>query len=222
MANNYFTDSGSSDGEFNDENSEDLSHSELQVIPNYLIVDPLCWKSVQLSHNDFVQFPIELSTFLNLVNIDLSNNGLTTIGCEIISLQKLKILTARNNLLDSTSVPKDFGMLTSLESLNLSGNRFTQLPMQVTELVHLKNLHLGANRITEIPSAVKSLIRCVETWIFRPRPLLEKNQPQFFQVFRREGFYFLQKLQNGEAEILHCDFLDLYLLFVKMLKVTRY
>jgi len=159
MAGNYSsTDSNySSDGEFNDENSEDLSHSELQVLPQYLTADPLCWKSLQISHNDFVRFPSPVGSFLNLVNIDISNNGLTAIGREILNLKKLRTLTARNNLLDSSSLPKDFGIMSSLETLNLSGNRFTDLPMQLTELNNLQNLYLGANKISEIPGAVKSL-----------------------------------------------------------------
>mgnify|MGYP000031194007 CR=1 FL=1 len=151
--------SGSSDCELSDENSVDLSHSEMDTLPNSLLTDPLCWKSVQLSHNCFVSLPNGLCTFTNLVNIDISNNGLTTIGAEILCLQKLESLTARNNLLDNTSLPKDFGTITSLEVINFSGNRFTELPMQLTEL-NLRNLYLGANRISVIPSAVKQLKRC--------------------------------------------------------------
>lgn len=151
--------SASSDNDLSDENAVDLSHSEMDTLPNSLLTDPLCWKSVQLSHNCFVSFPKGLETFRNLVNIDISNNGLTTIGSEILCLKKLETLTARNNLLDSSSLPKDFGTLSSLEIVNFSGNRFTELPMQLTEL-NLKNLYLGANRISIIPTAVKQMQRC--------------------------------------------------------------
>lgn len=152
--------SGSSDSDLSDENAVDLSHSEIDELPDSLLTDPLCWKSVQLSHNSFVRLPKGLGTFLNLVNIDISNNGLTSIGAEIECLQKLEILTARNNLLDSSSLPKDFGTIKTLETINFSGNRFTELPMQLTEL-KLKTLYLGANRISAIPSAVKKMQRLV-------------------------------------------------------------
>lgn len=157
MAQNYVDWPSSSDSEFNDENSEDLSHSELEVLPKYLINDPTCWKSIQLSHNNFVVFPGELGTFTNLINLDLSNNGLTSIGVEIVHLRNLNSFTARNNLLDASSLPKDFGQVTSLESINFSGNRFTDFPMQLTELRNLKTLHIGANNLKSIPGAIKAL-----------------------------------------------------------------
>lgn len=162
MAQSYLDWPSSSDSEFNDDNSEDLSHSELELLPNYLINDPLCWKSIQLSHNNFIECPKELGTFLNLVNIDISNNGLVSIGCEIIHLHKLITFTARNNHLDANSFPKDFGRMTSLETVNLSGNRFTEFPMQLTELNNLKSLHIGANNLISIPGAIKGLLR----WVF--------------------------------------------------------
>lgn len=158
MAQNY-AEWSSSDSEFTDENSEDLSHCELDVLPNYLLEDPFSLKSVQISHNNFVTFPKEVGAFLNLVSIDISNNGLTNIGSEILHLKKLNNLTAKNNLLDNGAIPKDFGLMTSLETINLSGNRFSDFPMQLTEIGQLKCLFLGANQITSVPSAVKNLTR---------------------------------------------------------------
>ncbi|XP_052806816.1 leucine-rich repeat-containing protein 58-like [Mya arenaria] len=161
MAENYLYYSGSSDtdGEFNDENSEDLSHSELEVLPNYLKSDSLCLKSLQLSHNNFVIFPEEIGNFRNLVNIDISNNGLTNIGGALLNLTALQTFSARNNLLEASSLPKDFGLMTSLETVNFSGNKFVDFPMQITELVELKTLYFGANQIVSIPNAVGNLKR---------------------------------------------------------------
>ncbi|WAR05284.1 LRC58-like protein [Mya arenaria] len=155
MAENYLYYSGSSDtdGEFNDENSEDLSHSELEVLPNYLKSDSLCLKSLQLSHNNFVIFPEEIGNFRNLVNIDISNNGLTNIGGALLNLTALQTFSARNNLLEASSLPKDFGLMTSLETVNFSGNKFVDFPMQITELV----LYLGGNCLTEVPAALGNL-----------------------------------------------------------------
>lgn len=148
----------SSDGEFHDENSQDFSDSGLQVLPNFLKDNCLNWISIQLSHNNFVALPPEIGCFENLVFIDISNNGLSVVGEEITNLRKLKTFIARNNLLDESSIPKDFGLLTvCLETLNLSGNCFTNVPLQFTELSLLKHLYLGGNKIIEIPSTVKYL-----------------------------------------------------------------
>lgn len=150
----------SSDGEFHDENSQDFSDSGLQVLPNFMKDNCPNWISIQLSHNNFVALPPEIGCFENLVFIDISNNGLSVVGEEITNLRKLKTFIARNNLLDEASIPKDFGLLTvCLETLNLSGNCFTNVPLQFTELSLLKHLYLGANKIVEIPSTVKYLSR---------------------------------------------------------------
>ena len=150
----------SSDSEFHDENSQDFSDSDLQVLPAFLKENCHSWISLQLSHNNFISLPPEIGSFENLVFIDISNNGLTLICDEITKLKKLKSFVARNNLLDGLSVPKDFGLLTvCLETLNLSGNNFTNIPVQFTELSRLKHLYLGANKIHEIPSAVRHLSR---------------------------------------------------------------
>lgn len=155
----HFSES-SSDSEFSDENSQDFSDSDLQVLPAFLKENSQNWISLQLSHNNFISLPQEIGSFTNLVFIDISNNGLCVLGDEITLLTKLKSFIARNNLLDDSSVPKDFGRLSvCLETLNLSGNNFTNIPLQFTELSYLKHLYLGANKITEIPSAVKFLSR---------------------------------------------------------------
>lgn len=148
----------SSDSEFHDENSQDFSDSDLQVLPGFLKENSQNWISLQLSHNNFISLPPEIGSFENLVFIDISNNGLTQICDEITKLKKLRSFVARNNLLDGSSVPKDFGLLSvSLETLNLSGNNFIDIPLQFTELSHLKHLYLGANKINGISSAVKHL-----------------------------------------------------------------
>jgi len=157
MAQKYLDASSSSDGEFNDENSEDLSHSELEFIPEYLSHEPLNWKSLQISHNSFTVFPEEIGTFLNLINIDISNNGLTELSECLLRLKSLQTLTARNNLLDTSSLPKDFGTLTSLETVNFSGNKFVDFPVQLTELTSLKNLYIGANQIESLPNSLGNL-----------------------------------------------------------------
>ena len=164
-----FSESSSSDSEFHDENSQDLSDSGLQVLPSYLKENKQNWISLQLSHNSFISLPPEVGCFENLVFIDTSNNGLTVIGSEITNLKKLKTFIARNNLLDDSSIPKDFGLLSvCLETLNLSGNNFTNIPQQFTELPRLKHLYLGANKITDITATVKHLSRYVARYRAHP------------------------------------------------------
>ncbi|KAK3609609.1 hypothetical protein CHS0354_038609 [Potamilus streckersoni] len=151
----------SSDGEFNEENSDDLSYSNLDSIPECLLPRAFCLLSLQLNHNNIKILTQEISHFKNLVSLDISNNGLTYISDEIINLTKLRNMTAKNNALDVSSIPKDFGKLISLECLNMSGNNFHSIPEQFTELSKLRRLYLGGNKIQNITTQVQEL-HCLE------------------------------------------------------------
>ena len=146
---------------FDDLNSEDLSYSDLDEFPIFLIERAKELRSLHLDHNQLVVLPPELGAFNGLVSLDLSNNRLKVISDEICCLIHLRTFVARNNHLTVESVPKDFGSLPSLQLLNLSGNRLTDVPMQITELRELKCLYLGANQINAVPREIRNLHRFV-------------------------------------------------------------
>jgi len=146
---------------FDDFNSEDLSYSDLDEFPIFLIERSKELRSLHLDHNQLVALPPELGAFNGLVSLDLSNNRLKVIADEICCLVHLRTFVARNNQLTAESVPKDFGLMPSLQLLNFSGNRLTDVPMQITELRELKCLYLGANQITTVPREICNLHRLV-------------------------------------------------------------
>ena len=146
-----------------DDNSIDLSYSDLQQFPHSILES--CSqqvRSLQISNNHIAVLPAEVGLFANLVTLDVSNNCLKSIADEICSLRHLRTFVARNNCLGVESIPKDFGTLPSLAVLNLSGNQLTQLPVQFTELQQLKCLYLGANQISTIPPEVQNMSKWVE------------------------------------------------------------
>ncbi|ELU12432.1 hypothetical protein CAPTEDRAFT_150790 [Capitella teleta] len=145
------------DGYLTEENAEDLSYSDLDTFPDFLVQRADEILSLQLDHNLISSLPRSISTFVNLINLDLSNNNLRYISPCIVQLSSLRTLYLRNNELDNESLPKDFGILESLKVVNFSGNRFTDFPVQVTELPQLHVLHLGANKIKSIPKEIGSL-----------------------------------------------------------------
>lgn len=144
---------------FDDNNSEDLSYSDLDEFPDFLLERAKELRSLHLDHNQLAILPPELGAFSGLVSLDLSNNRLKVIADEICCLVHLRTFLARNNQLTVESIPKDFGTLPSLQLLNLSGNRLTEVPMQFTELHELKCLYLGANRIATVPREIRNLQR---------------------------------------------------------------
>ncbi|XP_071095583.1 leucine-rich repeat-containing protein 58-like [Haliotis cracherodii] len=151
--------SSSSDSEFHGENAEDLSYAELDTLPECLLSRAHELRALQLDHNNISVLPPTVSIFNRLIVLDISNNNVSHISDEIVKLKQLRTFTARNNRLDEQSLPKDFGLLKSLEVVNFSGNLFETLPPQLAELRRLKCLYLGGNRIQELPHTIRNLTR---------------------------------------------------------------
>ena len=144
---------------FCEENSEDLSYSDLDSFPSFLLDKAQSFTSLQLDHNEITILPRAVGLFTNLICLDISNNNMTYMSPEIVHLQKLKTLTARNNRFDCDSFPKEVSALTSLQVINLSGNNFTEFPEQLISLVSLRCLYFGGNRIASLPREIVKLKR---------------------------------------------------------------
>lgn len=113
-------------------------------------------RQLYLNYNRLSSLPSAVSLFYNLEFLDISNNGLTVLCEGITRLAKLRTLLAKNNRLDESSLPKEFGSM-RLEVLNFSGNRFEEIPLQCTKLVHLQSLSVGGNRLKSIPAEIENL-----------------------------------------------------------------
>ncbi|XP_076438545.1 leucine-rich repeat-containing protein 58-like [Babylonia areolata] len=153
----YLSACSSSDSEFHNENTEDLSYNHLETIPDYAISRANELVSLQLNNNEIQVLPLTICHFTRLVNLDISNNNAKTLCDELCQLRHLRTFVAKNNMLNSSALPKDFGLLQSLEVVNFSGNQFTDLAPQLTELPRLKCLYLGGNRLVELSSRVKNM-----------------------------------------------------------------
>ncbi|XP_017554490.1 leucine-rich repeat-containing protein 58a isoform X1 [Pygocentrus nattereri] len=115
-------------------------------------------QQLYLTYNSFSLFPTSICLLSNLEHLDLSNNYLTAMPEDITRLANLKTLVAKNNHFDETSFPKHFGTM-HIESLNLSGNRFREIPRQFLKLSRLLSLSLGGNRLKSIPAEIENLNR---------------------------------------------------------------
>ncbi len=146
---------------FSEESTEDLSYSDLDIFPEFLLARASEITSLHLDHNEITILPRSIGTFHALVALDISNNGMTYLSPEIAILQKLRTLTARNNRFDNESLPKELSLMQSLKVVNFSGNRLNTFPIQFTKLRKLKSLHLGGNNIDFIPPDIGAMTRYV-------------------------------------------------------------
>ncbi|XP_075233132.1 leucine-rich repeat-containing protein 58 [Lycorma delicatula] len=115
--------------------------------------------NLNIQHNLLTEIPENISKFCNLRKIDMSNNTLSDLS-EVITKLPLQELIAKNNNFEEFSLPKTFDRLIStLQILNLSGNRLKTFPDQIFTLTRLKYLYLGQNQIKEIPTQIYKLER---------------------------------------------------------------
>ncbi|XP_052349296.1 leucine-rich repeat-containing protein 58-like [Oncorhynchus keta] len=136
----------------------DLSHRNLNSLSlvNISEEQKRDTKQLYLSFNRLASLSGSVCMFSNLEFLDISNNGLSVICEDITRLTRLRTLISKNNRLDEFSLPKEFGSL-PLEVLNLSGNRFEEMPAQFLKLQRLQSLSLGGNRLQSIPAEIENL-----------------------------------------------------------------
>ncbi|KAK3733942.1 hypothetical protein QZH41_009602 [Actinostola sp. cb2023] len=113
-------------------------------------------RSMELENHISV-IPDSIALFKNLIELDVSSNGIAALSSHIVELVKLKTFVAKNNNMED--LPKEFGRLLKLENLNLSGNRLSSFVPQLFQLINLKGLHLGGNMIRHIPPEIQNLRR---------------------------------------------------------------
>ncbi|XP_051550933.1 leucine-rich repeat-containing protein 39 [Myxocyprinus asiaticus] len=97
-----------------------------------------------------------ISSFENLIVLDLSRNSVTEIPKEIGKLTRLRELLLSYNRV--SFVPEDIGHCENLEKLELAMNQdLDELPVQLSNLKKLYHLDLSMNQFTTIPDCVVNL-----------------------------------------------------------------
>ena len=131
-----------------------LSHNTLTSLPECLI-DLKMVVSLNLSKNKLKVVPIELFSMISLRDLNLSGNGIAELP-EIPQWRPvLKTLNVSDNNL--SSLPDGIGR-SYMETLNLSRNHFTRVPLAVCEIISLRDLDLSDNReINHLPDEMGKL-----------------------------------------------------------------
>ncbi|XP_070534918.1 leucine-rich repeat-containing protein 58-like [Ptychodera flava] len=143
------------DGATNFQWNVHMSRLQLEEFPESIDGEEV--RRLMLSHNFISIIPRSIEQFKNLIELDVSSNRLKYISDEITSLSRLKKFTAKNNLLDNESFPKELGKCQQLEVVNLSGNQLTEFPMELTKILTLRELYLGGNHIGNLPVELDNL-----------------------------------------------------------------
>ena len=133
--------------------------------------------SLLLRNNKFRHVPSQLSTLANLENLNMSDNEIAHMAAPIQTLKylvldqndfaqidpgivqcsNLQLLSLKRNRLGQMRLTEDIGQLTNIQSLFLSYNAISCVPVEVGRLKRLLHLSLSSTNIQTIPLAVASL-----------------------------------------------------------------
>ncbi len=112
--------------------------------------------SLHLDNNRLESLPRKIHNLGRLINLVVSHNNLTVLPDEMGALIALQVLIASNN--EISGFP--FGGINlahCLRHLDLSRNRFTEIPDPLFHLVKLTFLNLSHNQLTAVPEPIGCL-----------------------------------------------------------------
>ncbi|KAI6649512.1 Leucine-rich repeat serine/threonine-protein kinase 2-like [Oopsacas minuta] len=127
----------------------DLHGNELSSLESEVFEKFTSLIDLNLSSNNFVQFPIESLLPQSLQHLNIMNNNLTSIPT-LDGFSYLKILNVSNNRLEL--IPEYLGKnFPYLETLIISKNQILQLPELHCRFIFLKYLDVSDNKLVTIP-----------------------------------------------------------------------
>ncbi|XP_072937267.1 leucine-rich repeat and calponin homology domain-containing protein isoform X2 [Epargyreus clarus] len=131
----------------------DLSKNRFSDVPDevttYVFLEKLL-----LSQNIIRSLPDAVGALQSLTYLDLSSNQLTELPREVCQMP-LQVLLVPDNML--TNLPKEIGKMTSLAELDASNNRLTQVPMTLGDCAGLRALDLSNNQLGLLPLQITYL-----------------------------------------------------------------
>jgi len=129
-----------------------LSNNQISIFPAIVIQELKNLNHLDLSHNELIMIPDNLSTLSNLERIDLHFNRLSTLPLTLGKCTSLTALNLGNN--PAKQLPSNIGRLSKLVSLKISGIGLEYIPFSLCTLERLEYLDCSGNNLTAIPSSI--------------------------------------------------------------------
>lgn len=150
-----------------------LSRNEFEDFPLYLVKNTRL-KVLNMSHNKIDSLPKSTSTSLSMEKLDMSYNTLSRFPEWIdVSFPALSSLNVANN--DITELPHSPLTLRRLKTLNVSHNKITQIyEAFLSECFCLEELNASSNELTTLPEAVAPFLAKLKVLRLAKNKLAEK------------------------------------------------
>jgi Leucine-rich repeat (LRR) protein len=130
-----------------------LADENLQTLPKGFS-ELKSLKVLNLGHNNFNEFPVEILNINSIIELNLSSNQLKTLP-DLSSLSNLEILKVGRNQISVLS--PSIGKLTKLTLIELDHNLLTSVPSEIGNLSALKDFEFAYNKLTSLPKEVANL-----------------------------------------------------------------
>lgn len=130
---------------------------------------------INLSGNQFNQFPYQLLDCRTLREIYLGSNKIGVLPRSYEQLSNLEVLYLGGNQIKC--VPEELSQLKRLSSLNLSNNLISSLPTSLARLRNMTSLYLQGNNLTTLPVELVKLN--IKELSLRNNPLVKRFARDF-------------------------------------------
>lgn len=146
---------------------------------------------VQFDQKTIKKLPESIGQMVNLIEVDLINNHLSTLPKSFKYLPHLRTLNIINN--NIKSLPKEIKLLANLEEIFWSSNNIEILPRNLNLPPSLKILTLDGNKLKKIPPSLANYVQL--KFLNLSNNLLETIPKSLFKLDN------LKKLYLGENRL---------------------
>eukprot|EP00800_Vazella_pourtalesii_P023218 TRINITY_DN9295_c2_g1_i1.p1 TRINITY_DN9295_c2_g1~~TRINITY_DN9295_c2_g1_i1.p1 ORF type:complete len:420 (-),score=64.26 TRINITY_DN9295_c2_g1_i1:184-1443(-) len=190
----------------------DLSANSIRELPD--CINEMKLTDLWLPHNQLERLPEAFGTgqlAKHLIDLDLSNNNISTLRIEFYGFRELRYLYLFSNNL--TELHPNLQSFQNLKTLNINLNKLKSIPISIYKLRNLDHLDITGNPFTD--GGVKSKhgnisLPCLFELAFRKL----KSSPKIIELFRKSIPPLLQnKLDQGTECPCGKYFYDTYLTY---------
>jgi len=196
----------------------DLSGNKLKAVPN-VIFDLLTLTRLYLNFNELEELPEDVGKLTGLKEFALAGNKLKSLPISMARLSSLELLDiGYNSITDASSLGgckrlaelfatanefenmKQFYKLRSLESLDLSCNPLTSVPVGIGSLSRLIDLDLSQTAVTTVKEAAIEELEMLPVFVTTRWPSELDHLSDRITVAQRARFRAAEKAEKAERD----------------------